>query len=176
MNSMTSHVCSVASGANETRRFASVLRRAACRSAFSTSVDMMDFVAGTYVDLRRLDDLDSCFGASRSIAKSPGPMLLLRPFLPVFFDGDVLLRSSMPEMSNVGDTFSLSSMTAMIARRGVSRVVRVCCTCAWFRDVTEEARLHRDSPQATHGKQTAGTGAGDAVFGFKGCRSRGTLS
>ncbi|KAI7197707.1 hypothetical protein KC363_g231 [Hortaea werneckii] len=53
MNSTTSHVCNVASGANETRLLAKVLRRAACRSFFSCSLEMMDFVAGRVARRRR---------------------------------------------------------------------------------------------------------------------------
>ena len=116
IHSIPSHVCSVASGAKETRLLASVFRRAACRAFFSkSSFGIIELVEGTYVDLRLFFASSlSCFGASWS-SSPPGPMLLLRPFLVDFRgDGDdVLCWCGSLEVE--GATFSLSSATAIVS-------------------------------------------------------------
>ena len=126
INSITSHVCSVASGAKETRRLARVFRRAACRASFSEEWEMIALVAGTYVDLRLFfASCFSCLGASES-SRPPGPMLLLRPFL-VDFRGDgeeVLCCSGSLEVA--GATFSLFSTVAIVFEQSVADVTAPC--------------------------------------------------
>ena len=72
---------------------------------------MIDFVAGTYVDLRRfLASLKSCLGASGSF-NDPGPMLLLLPFLAALRGEELLYCSG--SLDVCGATFSLFSGDAM---------------------------------------------------------------
>jgi hypothetical protein len=114
--SMISQVCSVASGANDTRRFIIDLRRAAFASA--SSFDRIDLVAvvGMNADLRL--SFDSRLGASGS-SREPGPMLLLLPLRVVFFgesDIDRPFRAS-GSLVRVGATFSLLAADSMFVAR-----------------------------------------------------------
>ena len=120
---MTSHVCSVASGAKETRRFAKVFRRAACRSFFSCSVERIGLVAGTNADFRLF--FASCLsnlGASCS-SNPPGPILLLRPFRGTFFGDELAFLECSGSLDVSGTTFSLFSGVAIVANLGPMAVI-----------------------------------------------------
>jgi len=134
MYSITSQVCSVASGAKETRRFAIDLRRAALRSA-SSWLGRMPFVATGKADFL-LSFKSSFFDAATASSSSspPGPMLRLRPFLSALRGDDESLRCS-GSLDVLGARFSLSSsamssnIAHVLASASNTDIVRVETMC-----------------------------------------------
>lgn len=137
--STTSQVCSVASGAKETRRAAvycqrfhpnplnacdipSDLRRASLRFFSSSSLeDRIDLTAGMKADFRRFPLL--CFSAGGSLSvRPPGPMLLLRVLRDDFRGDSAGASKDTGAAKDVlairpSAIFSLASVSAMVCAK-----------------------------------------------------------